>query len=444
MYLQEILEVVVGLIFIWLVLSVATMSIQDWIANATNLRAKELQKAIAQMLGNKNFVRKFYEYPLIADLYTRPGKTSKQSRLPAYIPPNKFSSTLFELIRQAGVENSPVQTISDEIKKRILSIENPEQQILAKENWDIILETANAISGAGSGAAGLDSLKFQVEAFGEKYPELRSALQKLARQLDPYYDQFIDKQTSKTEMGSGSNLAMRQFHLGMLALQNGNPRLSESITAILRQAEGYTLQGEQAIATIRVNLETWFNDAMDRLSGDYTRKAHSIAFFISIFLALLFNIDSISVATRLWREPILRQAIMAQVQSSTLPDSFQINSTTDSPISIAPLETQLQALNIPFGWTTAAFDNRGVQCSILPFEPGRVWGIPTRDSHGVPICKRLGNLPVDPFAWFVKIIGILMTSAAAAQGAPFWFEILKKIVFVRGPGTPPTIQQPVG
>jgi hypothetical protein len=42
MYLQEILEVSIGLGFMWLIISVAAMSIQEWIANLLEWRANNL------------------------------------------------------------------------------------------------------------------------------------------------------------------------------------------------------------------------------------------------------------------------------------------------------------------------------------------------------------------------------------------------------------------
>ena len=48
MYLQEILEVSIGLVFLWLVISVATMSLQEWLSNLLNARGKEMEKTITQ------------------------------------------------------------------------------------------------------------------------------------------------------------------------------------------------------------------------------------------------------------------------------------------------------------------------------------------------------------------------------------------------------------
>jgi len=445
MYLQEILEVAIGLVFVWLVLSVATMSLQEWLGNILNARAKELEKAIAQMLSTPNTTSLFYAHPLIANLYKTPKKSGQKPRLPSYIPSNKFGATLFSMVVQAGTDNSPVRAMTGQINQQLASIQSPEQQKLAKADWNAILETAKNLAASGLGTTALDSLKLQLQVYGEKYPEAKPSLDVLAPQMDAYYGQFVQEQRAAVASGADTGLVMRQFRLGLLALQKTNPRLSRSVTAILRQADGSILRADQLVATTRVNLESWFNDAMDRLSGTYKRKAQVTAFIIGLILALLLNVDSISVATSLWREPTLRQAIIAQAQSYTLPAASQGSTATVSPLqNILALETQLQALNIPFGWTFASFNTAGHQCSLLPIKAGQIWGIPSRDSQAQPVCLRFSNLPPDIISWLIKLLGMLMTAAAAAQGAPFWFDILGKLVNVRGTGTNPSEQQPVG
>ncbi|MGD0876881.1 MAG: hypothetical protein ABSA01_01885 [Anaerolineales bacterium] len=445
MYLQEILEVAIGLIFVWLVLSVATMSLQEWLGNILNSRAKEMEKAITQMLSSPNTTSQFYAYPLISNLYKHPKKAGQKGRLPSYIPASKFGATLFSLVVQAGTDNSPVRAMTSQINQQLASIQSPEQQKLAKADWNAILQTAKNLAASGLGAAALDSLKLQVQVFGEKYPEAKPSLDVLVPQLDMYYGQFVQEQHAAMESGADTGLTMRQFRLGLLGLQKTNPRLSNSVSAVIKQAEGYALNTDQVVATARLNLETWFNDAMDRLSGSYKRKAQLIAFIIGVILALILNVDSISVATSLWREPTLREAIIAQAQSYATSSASQSGVTTASPLQNIPvLETQLQALNIPFGWTFAPFNTAGRQCSLLPLQASQVWGIPSQGSQASPVCLRFSNLPPDSISWLVKILGLLMTGLAAAQGAPFWFDVLGKLVNVRSTGVNPSEQQPVG
>jgi len=70
-------------------------------------------------------------------------------------------------------------------------------------------------------------------------------------------------------------------------------------------------------------------------------------------------------------------------------------------------------------------------CTMRPKSDADVWGIPF-DSQ----CHSIINAPKynDPTGWLLKLLGIFITGAAAAQGAPFWFDILKKVVNVRASG----------
>ncbi|MFA5873777.1 MAG: hypothetical protein WC832_07405 [Anaerolineales bacterium] len=62
MVLQEILEVAIGLVFMWLVISVAAMSVQEWIANLFEWRKKDLEGAIHKMLANPELEKEFYNH----------------------------------------------------------------------------------------------------------------------------------------------------------------------------------------------------------------------------------------------------------------------------------------------------------------------------------------------------------------------------------------------
>jgi hypothetical protein len=435
MYLQEILEVAIGLVFVWLVVSMATMSLQEWLGNMFNLRANDLAKVIGRMLGNAILTRRFYDYPLITNLYANLRRSGRKGRLPANIPPSKFSATLFELISQAGLENSPVQKMTGEIQDLITSNLSPEQQKSAWVEWNVIQETARNITASDPATNALDSLRFKLQAFAEKYSNLQPAIDNLIPLLESYYGQLTEEQNSAAEPGANNGTAMSQFRLGMQALQETNPTLNESMTAIYRQTEVYSLNGDEAVASTHANLESWFNDAMDQLSGAYKRRAQVIAFGIGLFLALILNLDSVNLATNLWREPTLRQAIIAQAQNYTPVTAPQGSSSTSPFENIPTLETQLQVLNIPFGWTFIPLNTGGGQCSLLPIQAGQVWGIPTRNSQGVPVCSGIQNLPIELNDWLAKILGLLITALAAAQGAPFWFDVLKRFLNVNSAST---------
>jgi hypothetical protein len=443
MSLQDILGVATGLVFIWLVLSIAAISFQEWIVNALSWRSKDLEKTIRQMLDSDEITKLFYAHPLISTLYPTK-KTGKKLRLPSYIPANKFALALFDILTTAGQESSPIRQLTDQINLQLATLENPDLQKLAQSDWAGIVETARQLAASPTGEAAVDSLKEQINAYGGKYPEVQPMLNEMLPNLDAYYQQFLEEQRHTPAAGGNKQVSMRAMRIGVAAIGGKSPKLKESIAAVLRSTEAYTGEAEQSIATARIGLETWFNDAMDRLTGTYKRRAQLTAFIIGFVLALVLNVDSIFIATTLWREPTLRQAIVVEAQTysthtSTLP------TTTGTPLQNIPaLQTDLLKLNIPFGWSVAPFNTSGRACSIIPFLSNFAWGIPGRDSLGAPICQRLSNLPSDLMAWLSKLLGFAMTAAATAQGAPFWFDILKKIVNVRGSGTNPDEKQPVG
>jgi hypothetical protein len=437
MYLQEILEVAIGLVFVWLVMSVAAMTIQEWLSNALKWRPKALHGAIQQMIASNNLAMQLYQHPLITGLSATPQKAGKKMRLPSYMPAGKFSLALIDLITKAGLDASPIVQASPAVNDKLdETLAGPEQRKVATSDWKAVLDTAHQ---AATSQASLDSLKSQVQIFGEKYPEVQPLLAGIQPKLDAFYQPYLTRASSGASVPE-AQVAMNKFHLGLNAIKQ-NPdhgSAGETIGTVLRSVE---LMGTMTVAQTRVHLETWFNDAMDRLSGVYKRRSQFMAFLIGTFLALLMNVDSINVATSLWREPTLRQTIIAEAQSYNLPAT---TGTTTSPLqSIPQMQKQLQVLNIPFGWTLAVFDTGGRKCSLFPVG-NVIWGFPSRDSSGVPVCKEFNNIPLDPYGWAMKLLGMLITGAAAAQGAPFWFDVLKKMVNVRSSGPNPSEQTPVG
>ncbi len=448
MYLQEILEVAIGLVFMWLVLSIAAMSLQEWISNMLQWRAKGLESAIRQMLTSPDLAKQFYNHPLVSNLYSQAKNPNKKSRLPSYIPANKFALALFDILMKAGAEATPLQALTSQIEAQLTELDNPELQKLAQEDWKGVLDTAKQLLSSPSGEAGVDSLKARIQAYAAKYPEVQPVIDQNAPQMEAYFQQFTEEQRAAAAPGAEQQPTLRQVHLGVSALGTTSQKLKDTLTAVLRSAETFAQQGEQTVASARLSVETWFNDAMDRLSGSYKRQAQLAAFVIGFVLALILNVDSIHVATSLWREPTLRQAIIAEAQSYAQQNTQVPGSSTaavSNPYQTIPqLQQQLQALTIPFGWTTAPVDTSGKACYLVPFVTNTVWGLPGTSAAGKPTCIQIDNFPVDIGAWLTKLLGFAITAAATAQGAPFWFDILKKIVNVRSAGINPDEKAPVG
>ncbi len=343
MNLDAILEVAIGLVFAWLVLSVATMQTQEWISSALSWRSAFLEKSIRGLLKDDELTKRFYEHPLIKSL-SQLDKNDKVKHKPSYIPSTTFSRALFDVIVNAG--------------------KPPEAAI------------------------------------------------------------------------STDSLSIAEVRDSITAFKQQNPKLAVSIDHIFPNFDQSTRSVEEAIATSRTNLEGWFNGAMDRLSGAYKRYATWWALILGLVFAFSFNVDTIQIADQLWREPTIREVLIAQAQTA----QPQLDQTgAQSPLQ---LEKYYTSMSLPVGWSTSA-PTEGQSCGWIPGRNVRpaIW------SNNQ--CKILANLPAmnDGWGWLLKVLGVLISGAAAAQGAPFWFDMLKRLINLRGSGpapqpTPPAPQPP--
>jgi hypothetical protein len=240
---------------------------------------------------------------------------------------------------------------------------------------------------------------------------------------------------------------------GIFVIGAQNEHLRESLAPLILNAERYVADKEQAIAKARQNVEQWFTETMDRLSGVYKRRAQVVSFMVGITLALIINIDSVSITEALWREPTLRQAIIvqAELEVARAGEAGQVPGESSSN-TIADLQEKLKDLSLPLGWTVIPKENYTVSlCKWMPTTDRQ-----DEDRFGIKLpaissiddvrlyftnsAKFLCYSPVvnsNATSGFKWLLGILITGGAAAQGAPFWFEILGKLVNVRSVGGKP-------
>src|SRR5262245_23311913 len=69
MYLQELLEVAVGLVFIYILLSMVCMQVQEWLASLFRWRAENLEDGLREMLADEalsaNWIRTLRKIPVV-------------------------------------------------------------------------------------------------------------------------------------------------------------------------------------------------------------------------------------------------------------------------------------------------------------------------------------------------------------------------------------------
>jgi hypothetical protein len=332
MQLDAILEVAIGLVFAWLVLSVATMEIQVWIGQVFNWRADFLERSILQMFKNdETLIEQFYNHPVILEI----SKMDKKGRFkkPDWIPNDIFAEVALEILVKAWINS---QEITPDVGFFGLS-KNEDN-----ENFSLS-------------------------------PDLQELMGRLFRSSN---------QVTGTQDVLAMNIADIREH----------------------------------IIEYRDNVKNWFDTVMTQASTWYKETALNWAFAIGLVLALVFNMDTINITDQLWKEPTLRQALVAQA------DNFEL---VEGANNITEVPGYFDSLVIPVGWLTVPAEDPNCSQFITSKSEMMFW-------VGNE-CRVLMNVPAvnDAAGWAFKLLGILLSALAARQGAPFWFDLLRKLISLR-------------
>ena len=147
MFGSVILDVAVGLILTYLLFSLVSTSIREWLAGALKTRSTTLEKGMCELLGDGQLVADFYNHPLINSLY-RGGDyaaAKKSRRLPSYIPSRSFSTALLDMIVRGRDTTSGLQSGSE---ARVVTIESVRAQISRIQNPRVQRAVLTAIDSA--------------------------------------------------------------------------------------------------------------------------------------------------------------------------------------------------------------------------------------------------------------------------------------------------------
>jgi len=453
MNLGAIVEVAIGLIFVWIVLSLTIIQIQEWINVRLDKRARDMEEAIHEMLANPNLKAQFYDHPVIRGLTSKKRKepsripawffrypiargfTKEIRKLPSYIPSQQFSLALFDITITAGTQSSLIQQgllrIRDDLENDQKM--SPQQAVITELN--LLIEFARSAAATEAGTAftkrTLAALQTKAEEFSLKYPELRPLIDATLEEASKRKDEIDDLLKSKgSPRGEDAFTNLRR---GVAALSVISPEVNQTLNALLLNIEEYVGEKESKLAKARQNVEKWFDDSMDRVSGVYKRYSQWLALIIGLILAAVLNVDSVDLTLYLWREPAVRQVLAENASHFELT---QQDLEANPEEALQNFRNQFVGLSLPIGWgftrvpSAAFYDD---QCQLFPGE-GQSFGLPVIGSNlclTPPNANNQGNLAI-------KVLGILLTALAARQGAPFWFDVLKRVVNLRGTGANPS------
>jgi hypothetical protein len=142
------------------------------------------------------------------------------------------------------------------------------------------------------------------------------------------------------------------------------------------------------VEKLRRGVGEWFDARMSTLSASYRKRTKWALFVIGLVVAAILNVDAIDAAQRLYRDEVLRTAVAEQAVgvASECQDEQDIETCTREAV-----EDLDGAVRLPVGWTD----------------------------------RTLSDIDA------LQVAGWLIAGIALSQGAPFWYDLLRKATGLR-------------
>jgi hypothetical protein len=339
----EMLDVAIGMIFVYLLISLICSAINEFIEAKLKLRAVDLEQGIRELLNDYDgtgLTKNIYDHPLIYSLFRgdyNPG-------------PDKLPKT-----------NKPAKT--------------------------------DALLKLGKMRINKDSQKNRYSR-GSNLPSYIPAKNFALALMDIVFPSLKDTGTTPT-----SDNVLQLIQNDVSKIENAN--VKKALSSII-------ITTGNDINKVREGIENWYNSTMDRVSGWYKRRVQTILFYMGFAIAIIMNADSFAIFNNLINDRPLRAAIVtvALDKKNSLQDT--------SANSIKKDVNSVLELGLPIGYNWKSYLNQKAKTNLN--------AIP--EFNGNNLGSSLGN-------WFLKVIGWLVTGFAVSLGAPFWFDILNRIMIIR-------------
>ena len=344
MFGSVVLDVAIGMAFVYLLLSLIASVVQELLAAFMQLRAANLERGLRSLFSGDSLssemdlVNCIYDHGLVRGLYSDPKRDS--GRLPSIF------RRMMDWVRV--------------LMRRVIGI-----------NADKPL------------TIGVDPLLLP-----SYIPSRTFALA------------LIDVLNANKKEGAEAMASIKE------ALATHNNKAAQALLALAIDAKG-------DVVAFQRNLEQWYNDAMDRVSGWYKRYTQRALIGIGLLLAIALNVSSVRVARTLWLDRDARQAMV-----NAAGDYAKSNPTVANSAATADpgkLKAQLQSDVDTFSEVTTS--------SLLPLGWKQSW-------HSYQ--SYFETTPKDAFFSALTVLaGWIVTALAISFGAPFWFDTLNRFMVVR-------------
>lgn len=415
--MSPILEVVIGLVFIFSLLSILVTQINAIISQTLRLRATYLFETVKGVIHDPELVARFVSHPLIRmiDLKDVPGMEKWDAILPQqeltkeqaqsiltstlngieWIKPETFSNVLLSMIRVD--QDQLLFGVLDDIAEQM-------------DDREARLELRRIIKDVTDTGTGVNTL---VNAINLLPPSA--------------HKQALIDRMRDISLEVGSKGLKTDINVSLMAgVQSIKDRY-------LKNAIHTILTTSKTVGEAEEKIEDWFNRANERASEQFRRDMKKYSYFIGLIIAILINVDTTYIATKLWEDPVLRSAVAETARAVDIDElqrqidaannainsdeAAELPEITDSAQAAGRTLSQIQDARVPIGWD---FDN----LSNITED--------SLDNYKLNDSRYIWNMvPWNNPNWLwlfgMKIVGIVATMLAIGQGAPFWFNLLRQI-----------------
>jgi hypothetical protein len=412
MFGSSILEVAIGVIFMYLLFSLVSSALNEYISSLLNKRGEELFEGIKNLLNDPNYTglaQKLYNHGLVDGISQGSNDPNKRSRRPSYIASKTFALALLDILSS----QSAAQSWKDIVERKKTELTAAQARLHATPAdlrlQKIFIEARSALEQAQAILTNVDAAQMAHEeaewAAGRvsgprDLTNLRAAKEKLEKAL-----------TIGRLLAAQLPEPLENIQRAVSSLPDGDTKQAlDVIVNRTRQAARLVKEAGTAgseIEALQENIEQWFNDAMDRVSGWYKRWTQKVLLGIAVIVVLVGNVDTIMLIKRLSQDQVLRASIVSAAEqvAQSSPETLE-----------ADVFAVADKLPLPIGWTLDEAD--------------AFYG------QQIPTCVQ-GQTLECLAAWALKVVGLLISIIAIQVGAPFWFDTLSKFINIRGAGIPP-------
>ncbi|MBB6523030.1 lipase family protein [Pseudoteredinibacter isoporae] len=182
--------------------------------------------------------------------------------------------------------------------------------------------------------------------------------------------------------------------------------VNEGASGWKKEIFGMWQESTMEISRFEASLCLWFGDCIDRSIGWFKRKLNVYLLAVGFVVACAVNADTLHIFQRLMEDPYARQAhVQIAEDIAQRPEILKtcVAASGDGIKTTDSCEKKIKSLVIDLGpvvgWSGYQFDSEDIGGSL--------------------------------FLFILKIPGFILTAFATSLGAPFWFDLLKKLLGVR-------------